>query len=131
MKKNKKNKVEFAWVPVGALSAHPELPPINPRLIEILGATLVGERRPDVQHMPVRNLAVRHDHIVPAIVEIFLAHPEPPGGLIPVVEVARRRYWPFDDNDYVLALQQTHPDLTVAGDVLMTYESSAEQTEKT
>jgi hypothetical protein len=127
----KKDKSELSWVPLGELSPHPELPPINPRLIEILGATMVGERRPDVRHVPVRNLAVRHDHIVPEIVKIFLAHPEPPRGLIPVVEVARRRYWPFDDNDYVLALQQTHPDLIIAVDVLMTYESSAEQTETT
>jgi hypothetical protein len=131
VKKNKKNKTGFARVPVGSLRPHPDLPPINPRLIEILGATMVGERRPDVRHVPVRNLAVRHDHIVPAIVKLFLAHPEPPRGLIPVVEVARRRYWPFDDNDYVLALQQTHPDLLIAVDVLMSYESSAPQTETT
>src|SRR5829696_9019806 len=125
----KKARGGFARIPVSNLSAHPNLPPINPRLIEILGATMVGERRPDVRHVPVRNLAVRHDHIVPEIMEIFLAHSEPPRGLIPVVEVARRRYWPFDDNDYVMALQKTHPDLIIAVDVLMAYESSAEQTE--
>ena len=60
-----------------------------------------------IEHVPVRNPAVRYEHIDPDIVKDFLAHAGLPDGLIPIVEAARGHYWPFADDRYVL-LPQMH-----------------------
>jgi hypothetical protein len=99
--------------------------PLHEHLVELIGATKRGARKPDVRVVPVRNLVTRDEDVRPDFLALYFEDPPPPSeGLIFVVEIARRRYWAFDDTHSVRAWQQVTPDLMVRVDVLQTYASS-------
>src|SRR4029453_19297144 len=86
---------------------------------------MAGQRKPDIRHVPVRNLTTRDDDVMPEHLAMTLADPlAPPRASLAVVEISGRRYWAFDDTG---AWQQTDPDMMVAIDVLQKYQSSAQR----
>lgn len=121
----------LAWrqaeIPLDDLHVDPAVT-INQHLVDLIGATVTGERQPDIRHVPVRILVTRDEAVVPKYLALMLASPPPPPRApIFVVEIGQRRYWAFDDTIPVRTWQQLSPDLMVAIDVLQTYESSADR----
>lgn len=116
-----------ARIPVGDLR-YDGPQPLNEHLAELIGATMTGERKPDIRHLPVRNLVTRDEDVMSEYLTQLIAEPPPPPQTpLFVVEISQRRYWAFDNPHAVRAWQQTNPELMVAVDVLMTYASSAKR----
>jgi hypothetical protein len=127
---DEERKPEFQWIPAKDLHIDPDAT-INQHLVNLIGATATGERQPDVRHVPVRNLVTREEDVVPEDLALVLAQPPPPPQApVFVVEIGPRRYWAFDDTIAVRVWQKLSPDLMVAVDVLQTYESSADRSNR-